>query len=1203
VEALVLPRVTGTLPRMQCDPSSWDHISGLQLADPNFCEPGNIDILLGADIVALVMTDGRRTGRRNTPVAENTVFGWVLYGGRASAVKPQVIRTHVGTCDTDSILRRFWELEELPKVKHYTAEEKSCEKHFMETHTRDSTGRYVVKFPFKDNVAPLGLSRDQAVSRLKQVERRLAKAPEYKKEYAGFMKEYLDLNHMIPASSSQESSSTYYLPHHFVLKEESSSTKFRVVFDGSAKSTSGISLNQKLMVGPTIQDDLFSLLVRFRFNVVALKADIGKMYRQFEVCEEEQDLQRIVWRESPEQPIRDYKLRTLTYGTAPASFLSTRCVQQLAEDEKEDFPLASKILKSDLYVDDLMSGESTTERAKERCQELCELVKRGGMSLLKWSTSDPEVLKSIPEELREKEKSISLDLDTSIKALGVKWNPGTDSFVFTVVIPEVPPKLTKRTVLSQLAKVFDPLGWLSPVTVTAKIIFQDLWRLDIGWDEELPSDVKLEWERYLKDISCLKNISIPRCVILPQAISIQFHGFSDASAKAYSAAVYVRCQSSDSTVVVNLLTAKTKVAPIKTISVPKLELCGAVMLVQLLASVQEASKIKCQVFGWTDSTIVLDWLADTPDRWMTFVANRVAEIQEFLPVEDWRHVVSEENPADCASRGIPASELAGFSLWWHGPPWLKTYSEFPVYVRPKGNQNLEAKAKVIVVSHVCLDPLLISKFVSLSILKRITAYCLRFVNNCLSSKKKREKKTGPITCEELDGAQEHWILHVQNSEFGPEVKALSSGKQIPATSKLRQLSPYLDCRGVLRVGGRLQKLDAPEGRKHPILLPHNHQLTILIIRHLHLKTMHGGFQVLWATLQMEFWILRARDTIRNLIRRCVTCRKQRAQTAQQLMGSLPRARVNPGRPFLHCGVDYAGPFNLRLIAKGRGNKTHKSYFAIFVCFSTKAVHLEVVSELSTEAFLACFKRFTSRRGVSSHMYSDCGTNFVGADRELRELLESSKHNSVITDQLADKGTTWCFNPPSAPHQGGLWEAGVKSVKYHLRRVIGNHILSLEDFQTVLCQVEAILNSRPLCAMSSDPSDLNVLTPAHFLIGEPLTAIPEPDLTSIKVNRLSHWQQSQQIVQHYWKRWRAEVVPTMQQRFKWVMKRENLEVGDLVTIQDDNLPPMKWKMGRVIDVHPGDDSLVRDVTLKTQSGEMERSVVKLAPILYNSEEVL
>ena len=1198
VEALILPRVTGTLPKSPCHSSSeWKHILGLQLADPQFHHPGPIDILLGADVTASIMREGRRTGPRLTPIAQNSIFGWVL-SGRVTTNTQQAIKVFHASCETETILRRFWELEELPPVKLLTKEEKFCEKHFTDTHTRDSTGRYTVQLPTHD-VSTLGNSKDMAISRLKQVERRLSRAPAYQQQYVKFMHEYQSLNHMelVKSNSSLPLFEPYYLPHHFVLKEDSTTTKFRVVFDGSAKSTSGVSLNNCLYVGPTVQDDLYTLLLRFRCHVIALKADITKMYRQFKVKEDQQDLQRIVWRDSPDLPIQEFRLTTVTYGTASAPFLATRCLRQLAEDEKDKFGVAAPVLMNDMYVDDLMSGESTPERAIILQQQLSALVESGGMEIRKWSSNDTTVLQSIPQHQRETELPLKLDTDNSIKALGVQWNPASDKFIFDVQESQEKSKLTKRTLLSELAKVFDPLGWLAPTTICAKIMFQQLWRLNLNWDDVLPDDLQQQWERYQNQLHFIKLIEIPRCIITATVTSHQLHGFCDASEKAYAAAVYLRCEKSDGSIIVNLVTAKTKVAPIKQVSLPRLELCGAVMVANLLMTVKTSIKLNCPVYAWTDSTIVLRWLSSFPGRWKTFAANRVSEIQDLVPVENWNHVVSEQNPADCASRGILAAELTEFSLWWDGPQWLK-HSTFPV--SPHHHQtayvDLEEKKVVDFVGHVCVDSTLISKYSSLKKLKRVTAYCIRFIQNC---KQPNSRTVGELSCEELESALQSLIKQVQSSFFGPEIKNLNLKKEVKPTSKILQLHPFLDLRGILRVGGRLHKANLPESVKHPIILPHNHHLTDLIIQDCHLTTLHGGFQLIWTTLKQKFWILRARDTIRHHVRRCVVCRRQRAETAKQLMGSLPSARVNPGRAFCHTGVDYAGPFQIRPF-KGRSKITFKCYFSIFVCLATTAVHLEAVSELTTEAFIAAFKRFVSRRGVCSHMYSDCGTNFIGADAELKALLESSQHNSTLTHHLADKGITWKFNPPGAPHQGGLWEAGVKSVKHHLRRVIGSTTITFEEFQTVLCQVEACLNSRPLCAISCDPEDLSVLTPGNFLIGCALTAVPEPDLTHIKLNRLSKWQLTQQMFQHFWRRWSAEYLSSLQQRFKWSSKRSNLAIGDLVIIKDENLPPMKWDLGRVIAVHPGADSCVRVVTVKTARGELKRPVVKLCPILYNDE---
>jgi len=315
------------------------------------------------------------------------------------------------------------------------------------------------------------------------------------------------------------------------------------------------------------------------------------------------------------------------------------------------------------------------------------------------------------------------------------------------------------------------------------------------------------------------------------------------------------------------------------------------------------------------------------------------------------------------------------------------------------------------------------------------------------------------------------------------------------------------------------------------------------------------------------------------------------------MGDLPPARLEVGRPFIKSGVDYAGPLTIKSW-KGRGAKSYKAYIALFVCLTTKAIHLELVSDLTSEGFLAAFRRFVSRRGKVTDLYSDNGTNFVGANAELKLVLKaviSTPSNSHMADILARDGTNWHFIPPSSPHFGGLWEAGVKSTKQHLKRIMGNDLFTFEELNTLLVQIEACLNSRPLTEMSHDPSDLCALTPGHFLIGEPLTAIPEPWLDSKPVSHLARWKFLQGKLQHFWKRWQMEYLSRLQQRPKWLQQKANVEVGDLVLLREDNMPPLKWSMARILDCHPGDDGLVRVVTVRTANGLLKRPISKISPL--------
>ena len=1211
---LVFSKVTGRLPSFSCVGHTWDYLAGLSLADPDFLEPREVDILLGAEVTGFLSLPGRVMRDRLSPIASETELGWVVSGpvGKAGLKTSTSchfsIRAAHSKLETDALLQRFWELEEVPQHPQWTAEEKQCERIFLDAHSREQGGRYVAPLPFNTNISGLGASRHMAVKRLEQVERRLSRGP-HAEQYAKFMREYEDLGHMSvvqPEECGEVIGKTNFLPHHFVLREESTTTKLRVVFDGSAKTSSGLSLNNCLLVGPKVQDDLFVHLLRFRLNPIALKADIVKMFRQFSVSRSDSDFQRIVWRESPSHLLKEYRLATVTYGTASAPHSAARCLKQLSLDYMAEYPEAAEIFGRNFYVDDLLVSVKCPEEAVRIQKGLDLLASKAEMEIGKWDSNDPRVLEHVPLVSRAKNSNFKMEDNQFVsKALGVGWDSVNDNLLFQGFEFKNIDRVTKRIVLSEMSRIFDPLGLLAPVSVKVKIFFQQLWKPfefdgsshKLDWDDLLPESLQADWDSYQHGMSKINEVQIPRVLCLVGTQQFELHGFSDASESAYSAVLYFRSFGEDGSVKTRLVCAKTKVAPLKSQSIPKLELCGALLLSRLVTAFVEATGIKCPIYAWTDSELVLKWISGSSRRWKTFVANRVAEIQEALSNESWRFIPGEINPADCASRGMTVEELLDFDLWWRGPDFLSCPG-IPVFVGKEipADMEIERKSKCLLTLQVTTN-FWFTRFSDLNRLKRILAYVMRFRHNCCV--KSSDRVAGELTVSELGSAFTCLVKLAQREDFGVELDRLESGKRISTSSRLITLNPFLDKDGVLRVGGRLQRSNAPSSTKHQVILAGSHHLSKLLIHHYHQKLHHAGFQLLWTSMQREFWILRARSSIRNLVRNCLLCKRLKAKVAEQLMGSLPPARVNPSRPFTHVGVDYAGPFSLSVV-KGRGNRLHKGYFCIFLCFSTKAVHLEYVLDMTTESFLGALKRFVARRGMSSHIYSDCGTNFIGAEKELANLLSSSGHNNAVLRFLADKGISWHFNSPSAPHHGGLWEAGVKSTKYHLKRIIGVESISLEEFATVLCQVEAALNSRPLCALSPDPADLEVLTPGHFLIGEPLTAIPEPDLTHLKVNRLSRWQRCQQIVQHFWDRWSKEYLHSLQQRNQWKTESENVGVGDLVLIKEDNAPVQKWRLGRVVSVNPGSDKLVRVVTVKTATGELKRPVAKLCPLLSKED---
>lgn len=429
--------------------------------------------------------------------------------------------------------------------------------------------------------------------------------------------------------------------------------------------------------------------------------------------------------------------------------------------------------------------------------------------------------------------------------------------------------------------------------------------------------------------------------------------------------------------------------------------------------------------------------------------------------------------------------------------------------------------------------------------------------------------------------------------FKHEIKSLKVGKPINAKSKLLSLNPFLDSEGVLRVGGRLKEALVEYDQKHQIIIPKNSAVSFMIINDAHSITKHGGTQLTYTRTQ--YWIIDTRKAVRNQIHKCVTCHRHSQKSQNQLMGSLPEPRFNFTRSFLHTGIDYAGPFKILTIRKPGPRQTTKSWVAVFVCLCTKAIHLEVVSRLTSEAFLAAFTRFRGRRGLPTKMYSDNSTTFSGAKNELDEDVRLMKEQlePELANVILKNDVQWMFIPPHAPHWGGIWEAGVKSMKHHVKRVIGDSMYTYEETETILVEIEAVLNSRPLCPVTNDPDDLSVLTPGHFIIGEPLLSPPRPSLLEVHPNRLGIYNQISQRVEHFAKRWKKEYLSTLQYRRKWMRQCENVEVGDMVIVKDDDYPPAQWQMGRITEVFPDSEGLVRSVMARTQSSQFMRPIHKIS----------
>lgn len=1189
--AIVMNNILGTHPEKQLSPYAIGLASGLNLADPKFGIPGSVDLLLGADVLGNIFLGSIQVMQPGGMVAIPTIFGSALMGPVLTDTRLD-IGLMVGSALSDAV-QRFWEVEEPPQAPRTDPEHEECELFYQNNTSRLRTGQIMTRLPFLAVRPPLGISRPAAEKRLLAMERRMARDALLKEKYIDFMREYEELGHMSVSKLDWQTVDHFFLPHHAVIK--ASNGKLRTVFDGSAQTSTRVSLNNCLYAGPKLIKDLCDVITRFRRHQVVFVADIRMMFRQTIIHPDDRRYQLILWRESPQDPMVVYELNTNTYGLKSSPYLAIRSLWELADLERLKFPRAAAILKEDLYVDDICTGGPSEKEAILLRDELIGILATAGYELRKWISNSPALLKGLPDEHQQDPHLFeNIENPAMMTVLGIQYKPAPDIFTYNVDL-ELPRIWTKRLVLSTVARTFDPNGWICPVIFWAKCFLQRLWMAGLGWDEPLRGALMEDWTKFVSSLPAINEVSIPRSMLPPGKYQATLHGFSDASERGYATCVYLRTVGSDSQVKISLVMAKSKVAPLRTaLTIPKLELAGATLLVRLLNHVSNLLRHTVNIsttYAWTDSQIVLCWLKASVHTLEVFVANRVSQIQKSETPLIWRHVPGELNPADCASRGCTSPALVTHSLWW-GPEWLlRSESEWPLTpvldVGPLPGLRLLAVER-----RACeFDPnVLLNRYSSLDKLVSVTAWIKRFYYNC---KHLRNKKLEAfLSPQERQEAFCHWIRVVQDTYFEREIEILKAGKA-KLTGALRMLSPFLDNTGILRVGGRLRNSSLPYGSRHPILLPKQGHFVQLLVTDRHIRNSHAGCNALLAILQREFWILSARRTIRSVVFRCMPCYRLKASTMQPLMGDLPSDRVRESRPFAGVGTDFAGPFLVKTSTL-RNSKTVKAYLCVFVCLSTKAAHLELVSSLSTEAFVATLDRFVSRRGLPSLIRSDCGTNFKGTNNYLKDVHDflASNHTN-IGNKLTSRSITWKFSPAACPHWGGIFEAAVKVAKAHLRRVIGESVLTFEELATVFCKIEAVMNSRPLCPISSDPSDLEVLTPGHFLIGQPLNALPEYPFVDVGSSRLSRFELVQQLTQSFWKRWSLEYLHVLQQRVKWTDKTNPPRVGDLVLIKDINLPPLCWRRGRILNLVYGADNVPRFAEVQVDGSVLKRAVATLS----------
>lgn len=1223
------------LPSQELKVDRKDHAFRQTLADPDYYLPKEVHILLGIRFLAKILD--RKVGvEPDGTTVFGTPFGNVIMGehfedwyesenGKVATVMDESMNEKL-----KGMIERLWkcdglELEESEDGKGigrepiWTKEERMVEEYFMNTHYRKRNGRFVVKIPFKPGVETVGSSRSIALRRFKCLEKKFVKSPQIKEFYVNEMRGLISKRHMKEVNRPPAVGKIcYYIPHHYV------EAKPRVVYDASCLTNTGKSLNSEQMLGPKLQADLHTTLMRFRRHKVAFCADIQKMYNQVELHEDQHDCQRIFWRENESDELKEYWIRVVTFGLASSPYLAVRCLVQTAREAQEEYPEAAKVIEKDFYMDDCASGADSVAKAVKKGKEVEKVLAGAGFRLTKYKSNKRAVLDAMNGDNSGTEEHMVFAEEGQTSILGLKWMFGKDVYTFVVKTPCLTSPLTKRKIVSCVSQLYDPNGYIAATIVIGKLIIQRCWQAKLDWDETVNSEIEKMWTEFWREIKCLENFRIERWIGTSEGSKTRLIGFSDSSTSAYGAVVYARTEYSDGTVRCRLLMSKSRVAPLKPMTIPRLELAAAELLSRLIPEIKESMEfpdMKYMLF--TDSSPTLYWIRKDPAKLKMYVSNRVKLIQRRTDLTCWRYVNTKHNPADLLSRGVNPSKLVDNKLWLYGPEWLsRPVSEWPTEQFPlKLPDHTETELKVCTIlevrSELVIGPVVkgqkempvLDYAHNLERALRIVGFVIRAMN-AIHNKHRRQKRNTrstnsiphPPTEKEKAWAMEYFIRKAQQQFFRADYAALRKGQCLPAKSRLEPLKPILDDRGIMRLGGRLDKSHLDYEMKHPPIIPGASRLATLIMEQAHRRCYHGGIQVVTQFIRQRYWIPRIRDELKRFTRTCLVCVRFKPVYQEQLMGILPSERTVPGKPFLNSGVDYAGPLKFKYVDKnGQTISEHKGWIAVFVCFKTRGVHLELVRDLTSASFLNCFRKFIGRRGRCTHMFSDNGTSFVGAEKEIARAYALWRKDGTL-DKIAMEGTDWTFMTPAAPHQGGIYEAAVKSMKFHLRRIIGARMMEHEQLTTLLTDVEAILNSRPLTPLSDDPGDMQALTPAHFWNMEPLILPPsfrytnDGDATGKKL-----WIERTRIVGHFWKRWENEYLTTLQERKKWRRERENVKVGQLVILKDENLPPAQWRIGRIQEIMPGKDGRVRNVVIKTENSTFKRPIQKLCILPIDSAE--
>ena len=1033
---------------------------------------------------------------------------------------------------------------------------------------------WTTSYPWVKDPETLPDNYISALGTLKSTERSLMKDPGWAESYQSQIVDMVDRGVARKLTQQEIEEWKYpffYISHLAVSNVKSKSTPVRIVFN-SAQVYKGVSLNSFLAKGPdSYRNSVLSILLRWREEAVPLVGDIRKMFHSVHINPLEQHCHRFLWRDLDTSRDPDvYVILRVTMGDKPAPAIATEALFMTAEMHKDIYPRACQFILESSYVDDLIDSVTSMQCAEELAKDTEEVLAKGGFHVKCWqSTGTSETLQG--GELKE-------SADGCVGVLGVSWNPVDDTITYVVnlnfskkkrgertepnlkrdSLPDsLPSILTRRLVLQQVMGIYDPMGLVSPFTLLAKILLRETWQLGLDWDDPLPPHLYKQWVKFFVEMFQLEDLKFPRCLKPSNYLEDPWLILlSDGSKTAYGCAAYIRWRLTDGNVRVILIMSKSRIAPLHKVSIPRMELNGAVLSKRMRVCITKEMRYNFKrIIHLVDSETVLHSINNTSCRFKVYEGVRLGEIQSATDVSEWAWIPGEKNIADWLTRGKGVQELRPDSIWYNGPPMF--YLPFEQWdikfiddLVSKGNEHETAS---FAIKSNTSETLL--KYENIS--TRMKA--IRVVARLISMRRNISFRGG------------HWSNITPKLVSEAELMLIKEAQQNVdmESDRYKTLNPAQRHDGVWVVGAsRLAIVNPLSTGIHsslPVFLPSG-PLAHLCMKAAHERA-HRGRDSTLASFRERFWTPSGPKLAKSVVTRCQTCKLRNPSLMKQEMGGLPLERSTPSPPFNFTMLDLFGPYQVRGEVQKR--TSGKAWGALFVDMVSRAVHVEVTFGFDTDTFLLALRRFVAIRGWPQKLYSDPGSQLVSASIELK---------SAITKSGSENGMEWIVGTADAPWHQGAVESLVKTIKRAIHLSTHNQRLSVSEFLTVCTEAANIVNERPLGLLPDIDSEINILTPNCMLLGRASSVNPNVWSTDDQVRLRSRSHLVSSIMEQFWKHWTTLFAPSLLYRRKWHERHRDLKVGDVVLVLQDASFKDKYRLARVTEVWPSKDGRVRKVTV-------------------------